>query len=175
MEFIKTKFDGLFEIKNDEFKDCRGSFVKTFHENTFHNHGLEIDFKEGFYSVSNKNVLRGMHYQIPPSDHNKLVYVTDGAILDVALDIRKDSKTYGKYFSTELSNVNKKSLYMGKGFAHGFLTLSDMATVMYLTSTVHSPECDKGILWSSFGFEWPVDDPIMSERDKSFVPLIELT
>ncbi|MEI8631931.1 dTDP-4-dehydrorhamnose 3,5-epimerase [Vibrio sp. PP-XX7] len=95
-----------------------------------------------------------MHFQIPPYDHAKLVYVTDGEILDVAVDIRKNSLTFGQYFSTVLSNENAKSLYIAKGFAHGFLTLSESATVVYMTTTVHAPKYDRGIRWDSFGFDW---------------------
>jgi len=164
-----TQLDGVFEIENKVFEDHRGKFVKTFHEDAFKSHGLEYDFKESFYSVSKKNVLRGMHFQLPPHDHAKLVYVTDGEILDVAVDIRKNSPTFGEYFSTKLSSGNAKSLYMSKGFAHGFLTLSNSATVTYLTTTIHAPEHDSGIRWDSFGFDWwGCDNPIISNRDEAF-------
>ena len=103
-----------------------------------------------------------------PMAHDKLVYVTAGEILDVALDVRKGSPTYGESYSAILSGDNHKSLYMGKGIAHGFLTLSESATVVYLTSTVHSVECDKGVKWDSFGFDWGLKHPILSDRDKSF-------
>lgn len=169
MNFIQTEIDGVFEIKNSKLEDCRGSFVKTFNKDIFLENGLECNFKESFYSVSKRNVLRGMHFQLPPHDHTKLVYVVDGDILDVALDIRQESKTYGSYFSTRLSSKNSKSLYMEKGFAHGFLTLSKSATVVYLTSTVYAPQCDTGIHWNSFGFDWNgVNNPIISKRDSEF-------
>lgn len=169
-----TELNGVFEIKNSIFEDQRGSFVKTFHWDTFAQYGLEAEFKESFYSVSKKNVLRGMHFQLPPHDHAKLVYVADGEILDVALDIRKDSPSFGRFFSTKLSDVNAKSLYMAKGFAHGFLTLSDSATVVYLTTSVHAPEYDSGVRWDSFGFDWGAKKPIVSQRDCSFKLLDEL-
>ncbi|AEF53543.1 dTDP-4-dehydrorhamnose 3,5-epimerase [Marinomonas posidonica] len=168
MNIIETELEGVFEIKNKKFEDQRGVFIKTFHEGVFKEYGLEADFKESFFSISKKDVLRGMHFQMPPHDHEKLVYVTCGEILDVAVDIREDSLTYGQYFSTILSQENAKSLYIGKGYAHGFLTLSENATVVYLTSTVHSPENDTGIHWDSFGFDWHVKKPIVSERDASF-------
>jgi dTDP-4-dehydrorhamnose 3,5-epimerase len=175
MEFKKTNLDGVFEINNKIFQDQRGSFVKTFHQSLFADNGLDYDFRESFYSVSKKNVLRGMHFQLAPHDHAKLVYVTDGEILDVAVDIRKDSSTFGQYYSTNLSSQNAKALYMAKGFAHGFLTLSDSATVVYLTTTVHAPESDSGIHWGSFGFDWNgVDSPIISERDSAFNSLHDL-
>ncbi len=165
MQIEATFLDGVFEIKNNVFEDKRGSFVKTFHADEFKKNGLELGFKESFYSISKKNVLRGMHFQMTPHDHAKLVYVTSGEILDVAVDIRKESPTFGDYFPTNLSSENAKSLYMSKGFAHGFLTLSEQATVVYLTSTVHEPEFDCGIRWDSFGFDWKVVSPIVSHRD----------
>ncbi|WP_040726089.1 dTDP-4-dehydrorhamnose 3,5-epimerase [Thiomicrorhabdus sp. Kp2] len=178
MEIKETNLDGVFEIENKVFEDIRGKFVKTFHEDVFQSHGLERDFKESFYSTSKKGVLRGMHFQLPPHDHAKLVYVADGEILDVVVDIRKESPTFGQHFSTRLSSENAKSLYMGKGYAHGFLTLTDSATVIYLTTTLHQPDYDSGIRWDSFGFEWPsfTEDLIISNRDQSFsrLNLIEL-
>lgn len=174
MKITPTFLEGVFEIQNNKFEDVRGAFVKTFHSTTFIEHGLDIDFKESFYSVSKKGVLRGMHFQIPPHDHSKLVYVTHGEILDVAVDIRKTSPTFGEYFCTKLSAENANSLYMSKGFAHGFLTLSETATVVYQTTTVHEPSHDKGVRWDSFGFDWNnqnIDETLISERDKSFPAL----
>ncbi len=169
MNFIKTKLDGVFEIENSKFEDHRGSFVKTFNKEIFSENGLDYNFKESFYSVSKQNVLRGMHFQLAPHDHAKLVYVVDGDVLDVALDIRKESPTYGSYFSIRLSSKNAKSLYMEKGFAHGFLTLSKSATVVYLISTGHAPKYDAGVHWDSFGFDWNgVQNPVTSIRDSSF-------
>lgn len=172
MKINKTSLDGVYEIENDIIRDDRGIFIKTFHYDVFENKGLEKNFKESFYSVSKKNVIRGMHYQIPPHDHAKLVYVVSGKILDVVVDIRDGSETYGKYFSTRLSAENGKSLYMAKGFAHGFLTLSDHATVVYMTTTVHNPESDSGISWDSFGLDWGCSAPILSSRDLSFSGLV---
>jgi dTDP-4-dehydrorhamnose 3,5-epimerase len=171
---VKTTLDGLYEIHNKVFEDHRGGFVKTFHEETFRENNLETNFKESFYSVSKKGVLRGMHFQKPPHDHVKLVYVTNGEILDVALDIRPNSESYGQCFSVNLSKSNAKSLYIPKGFAHGFLTLSESATVVYLTSTVHNPTADTGIHWNSFGFDWKITQPIISERDSNFIKLKNL-
>lgn len=174
MVIDKTNLEGVYEIQNKKFEDDRGMFVKTLHADVFTNNGLESDFKESFYSISHKNVLRGMHFQRAPHAHTKLVYVTDGEILDVVVDIRKDSSTFGQYFSTILSSENKKSIYISKGFAHGFLTLSQSATVVYLTSTVHSPESDDGIRWDSFAFDWGIKTPIQSKRDQSLNPLSKI-
>jgi len=171
MNIHPTNLEGVFEIENNKFEDHRGLFVKTFHWDTFADHGLETGFKESFYSISKKNVLRGMHFQLSPHDHAKLVYVTAGEILDVVVGIRRDSPEFGKYFSAVLSHENAKSMYIGKGYAHGFLTFSDTATVVYLTSTVHAPEFDTGIRWDSFGFDWPISDPVLSNRDNGLIPL----
>lgn len=177
MRIVETILEGVYEIHNRKFEDNRGSFVKTFHEDVFREAGLETDFKESFYSVSKKGVLRGMHFQLPPHDHAKLVYVVDGEILDVAVDIRNESPTFGQYFSTILSNENVKSLYMSKGFAHGFLTLSNSATVVYQTTTVHAPASDSGIRWDSFGFDWErffsINELVISERDCAFPSLFD--
>lgn len=173
MNIKPSLIQGVYEIENKVFKDQRGGFVKTFNADQFESHGLDVDFKESFYSVSRKNVIRGMHFQLSPYDHSKLVYVTDGEILDVVVDVRPGSDTFGQYVSARLSSENAKSLYMSKGFAHGFLTLSEQATVVYLTTTVHSPEYDTGIRWDSFGFDWlGVEQPIISDRDKAFSSLL---
>jgi dTDP-4-dehydrorhamnose 3,5-epimerase len=161
-----SSLEGVYEIESKRFEDHRGVFVKTFHDDVFLRNGLDSNFKESFYSVSRKNVLRGMHFQCPPHDHAKLVYVTDGEILDVAVDIRRNSETFGLCVSKILSANNAKSLYIGKGFAHGFLTLSNVATVVYHTTTVHAPNSDSGVRWDSFGFLWPIDSPVLSERDR---------
>lgn len=170
---IKSTYLGdIYEIENMKFQDERGDFVKTFHEERFKAAGLEYAFKENFYSVSKKGVLRGMHFQIPPHDHAKLVYVPYGEILDVVVDIRSESPNYGKFFSLTLSADNAKSIYIGKGFAHGFLTISKTAIVSYSTTTVHSPKHDSGIKWNSFKMNWPEIDKIISKRDSSF-PCLE--
>lgn len=173
MIFKPTSLDGVLEIESNKIGDHRGAFVKTFHADTFRQNNLESDFKESYYSVSKKGVLRGMHFQIPPHDHAKLVYVTEGVILDVVVDIRKPSPTFGRNFSINLSSKNAKSIYMDKGFAHGFLALSDSATVVYLTSSVHSPESDTGIKWDSFGFSWPEGPKKVSERDSKLITISE--
>ncbi|MFD2145278.1 dTDP-4-dehydrorhamnose 3,5-epimerase [Mucilaginibacter antarcticus] len=168
MVIIDTKFTDLLCIDFKSFTDIRGEFVKTIHKETFEQNKLDWNFTESFFSKSFKNVLRGMHFQYSPADHNKLVYVVSGKILDVVVDLRKESKTYGEFYSVELSDENRKGIYIGKGFAHGFLTLQDNSIVEYHTSTSQDRQAEGGIKWDSFGFEWPVDNPIMSERDSSF-------
>jgi dTDP-4-dehydrorhamnose 3,5-epimerase len=154
-------------------RDHRGFFVKTFHDLTFARQGVQFTLKEEFYSVSTRDVLRGMHFQIPPHDHAKMVTCFRGRVLDVLLDLRRSHPTYGKTWSTELSEDNHAVLYIPSGVAHGFLVLSEEALVHYKTSSVHQPASDKGIRWDSFGHAWPVKDPILSERDKKFPGLAE--
>ncbi len=173
MKIIKTNLNGLFVIQSNVFADQRGVFIKTFHKKFFEDNGLESDFRESFFSISKKNVIRGMHFQLPPDDHVKLVYCAKGEILDVVVDIRKNSPTYGKFFSIDLTESNGKIMYIPKGFAHGFKSLTDNSVVVYMTTKEYSPENDAGIRWDSFGFNWKVENPIISQRDKSFLPLKE--
>lgn len=167
MNIENLGIEGCYLIQNFVAHDNRGCFVKTFHEENFRNEKLQTEFRESYYSLSKKNVIRGMHFQIPPYEHDKLVYVTQGEILDVVLDIRKASATYGKYISVKLNAFNY-SIYIPKGCAHGFLTISEEATVVYNVSTVYNPSADGGILWNSFEFDWLNNNSIISERDKSF-------
>lgn len=171
MELVTTKIPGAFIVETDTFKDDRGSFVKTFHEDTFKKYTIETDFKESFYSISKKDVIRGMHFHLPPQDHAKLVYVTHGATIDVILDLRKGSPTYGEYQSIELSAENHRMVYIPRGCAHGFISLVDDTCMVYLQSGVYSKECDAGIAYNSFGMEWPTQNPILSTRDQEFVTL----
>ncbi len=169
MEIINTSIINAFIIKPKIFKDERGIFVKTFHKDIFKQYGLTGDFKESFYSTSKKNVIRGMHFQIPPHDHVKIVYVTKGSILDVILDIRVGSPTYGKYVVQELSAENGFIVYIPKGCAHGFLSLEDDSCVIYLHSTTYEAECDTGIRYDSFGLDWGVNKPTISKRDQNLI------
>ena len=166
MQLEHTPFEGCFEIRCMQFPDRRGSFVKTFHEGFFRANGLRCDWREEYYSVSVRHVLRGIHFQKPPQDHAKLVYCLAGSVLDVVVDLRKDSSTYGQVASFELSAAKANSLYLPSGLAHGFLSLSEQAIMQYKVTSVHSPEHDAGILWNSIGFDWPVTDPVISDRDR---------
>jgi dTDP-4-dehydrorhamnose 3,5-epimerase len=112
MKIVPTELEGVFVIETDMFVDDRGFFTKTFHKHVFEEHGLESDFEESFYSISKKDVIRGMHFHLPPKDHAKLVYVTRGSVLDVTLDIRKNSPTFGKYITTLLSQDNHTMMYI---------------------------------------------------------------
>lgn len=173
MKIHPTKLAGVFIIENDNFHDERGSFVKVFHEDIFTSYGLESSFKESFYSVSKKDVIRGMHFHLPPKDHTKLVYVTHGALIDVVLDIRENSKTYGEYVTTKLTSDNNTMVYIPTGFAHGFLSLENDTCMTYLQTGVYSKEHDAGIEVNSFGFDWGIKKPILSLRDTTFPTLKE--
>jgi len=165
MTITETFISDLYLISYPGFHDNRGEFIKTIHSGTFENAGLDYEFKESYYSVSHKDVIRGMHFQIPPDDHCKLVHVLTGSILDIVLDIRTSSPTFGKYFQIELNSEKKEALYIGKGLAHGFLSLINDTIVEYHTTTPHSVLNEKGIHYNSFGFKWEIDRPVLSERD----------
>jgi len=164
MEIENTFIEDLKLIHLKEFKDIRGSFIKIHNRDYFMENGLETNFKESYYSISHKNVIRGMHFQIPPAEHTKLVFVNHGAIIDVVLDIRRNSNTYGKFFSCKMSK-NTTLLYIPIGCAHGFLSLEDNSIVSYFQTSVYNRECDKGIRYDSFGMDWGIVNPIVSERD----------
>jgi len=168
MKIMPTKFYGVYCIEPKDFQDERGAFVKVFHRETWLAQQLKFELAESYYSISKKNVIRGMHFQAPPTDHTKLVYVTYGRIMDVILDIRAGSPTYGQSISLELSRDNHKIMYIAPGFAHGFLSLVDDSAITYLQTTMHSPEHDQGIHVSSFEMDWGVANPIMSKRDQGF-------
>jgi dTDP-4-dehydrorhamnose 3,5-epimerase len=173
IERIETHLSGLLVLRPRQFQDHRGSFVKTFHAGLFAELGLRFQPQEEFFSTSAKGVLRGMHFQLPPAAHAKLVYCVTGGVLDVAVDLRRAAPTYGQFYARELSATNREMLFLPAGFAHGFLALEAGSTMVYLTSTVHSPAHDSGVRWDSFKFQWPVEHPILSERDQRFPSLAE--
>ena len=168
MEIVETHIAGLYLINYFSNKDSRGEFIKTIHASSFEKSNLDFRFQESFFSVSNKNVIRGMHFQIPPDDQNKLVFLIKGRIVDVVIDLRKQSMTFGQYFVAELTESKRQGLYIGKGMAHGFLSLEDNSIVEYHTSTIHNIKTDLGIHYNSFGYDWGVSKPIISDRDLSF-------
>jgi len=145
--------------------DKRGIFAKTFHSESFAQQGVRFALREEFYSISAKNVIRGMHFQSPPHDLGKLVMCLQGRLLDVVVDLRRSQPTFGRWWSIELSADNSRVLFVPSGLAHGFLSLADGSMTHYKTTAVHSPAHDQGIRWDSFGFTWPVSSPVLSERD----------
>ena len=167
MDLIKELLPGCFLLQPKMFEDDRGLFVKTYHENLFATFGVSLDIREEFYSISHKNVIRGMHFQLPPHAHDKLVFCTHGAVTDVLLDLRR-GKSYGRVATAELSGDNGQIIFIPKGIAHGFVSLMDDTLMLYKTSTVHAPESDCGIRWDSFGFDWSlVEEPVVSLRDRT--------
>lgn len=173
MDIQKTSISGCYLITPKIFKDARGVFVKTFYKSTLEENGLRTDFVEDYYSISDKNVLRGLHFQTPPKDHAKLVYCVNGSVVDVVLDIRKGSPTYKQYLKFELSAENANMVYIAAGLAHGFLAISSNTIMMYKVTSEYAASNDSGILWSSAHITWPVQEPIMSDRDKKFIALDE--
>lgn len=171
MKLHATSIPGCFEIEAVQRLDARGNFVKTFRATSFRELGLEAGFTESFYSTSQQDVLRGMHFQMPPADGAKLVYCLQGEILDVALDLRVGSPAFGKFATFQLSPNRANSAYIPRGVAHGFLTISGPATLVYNVSSEYDPALDAGILWDSFAMEWPMAAPRLSDRDRSFPTL----
>ncbi|MFJ8067870.1 dTDP-4-dehydrorhamnose 3,5-epimerase [Peribacillus sp. NPDC096447] len=176
MNIIKTKFDGVVVIEPKVFGDHRGWFMETYSSEILTSAGVDYYFIQDNHSFSaTKGTLRGLHYQLNSKAQTKLVRCTRGSIFDVAVDIRKESPTYGEWFGIELSAENKKQLLIPKGFAHGFMTLTDNVEVQYKVDELYSPEHDRGIIWSDpeIGIEWPMDiKPVLSAKDEN-APLLK--
>lgn len=170
MNLMKTNLEGVFVIEPTVFGDHRGWFMETYSDTKFREVGLKLNFVQDNQSFSAlKGTLRGLHYQLNPKAQTKLVRCTQGAIYDVAIDIRKGSPTYGQWFGIELSAENKKQLIIPKGFAHGFMTLTENVEVQYKVDELYAPECDRAILWndSFLAIEWPIDlMPVLSAKDE---------
>jgi len=162
--------DGVLLINNFFRRDDRGLLVKPFTNSQDLMRKLHFDIVEIYYSISQKNVIRGMHFQCPPMDHAKFIYLTSGMITDVLLDLRKSSQTYKNYISINIS-AHQNALFIPPGIAHGFLSKEAGTTVVYNQSTVYSQKLEDGVLWNSFGYDWNVDKPILSDRDQSFIKL----
>lgn len=165
MTFIDEPLPGAKILRPFVFEDARGNFVKPFHEGQLAEHGIAMTVREEFFSTSAKDVLRGMHFQVPPHAHQKLIYCISGRVLDVLLDLRRSSPTFGRSVGIELSAANHHVLHLPVGIAHGFLSLEDGSCLVYKTDAVHAPQHDMGIRWDSFGFEWPAAAPLISGRD----------
>lgn len=173
-EITELGIHGAYLIRGPKFEDQRGTFVKSVHQATFEKFSLEWRFPEQFYSVSKRNVLRGMHFQIPPFDQVKLVYCVSGKALDVILDLRKESPTFGKCESIELEGGDGQSVYIPRGLAHGFLSRADDTIVMYSVTSMHEAQHDRGVHWQSISFDWGITQPIVSPRDQTMPALKDL-
>lgn len=178
MKFIKTELDGVVIIEPKVFKDKRGYFFESFNQQKFEEYIGEVNFRQDNESQSTFGVLRGLHFQAPPYAQAKLVRCIQGKVLDVAVDIRKDSKTYGKHIAIELSEENKKQMFIPRGFAHGFIVLSETAVFSYKVDNIYAPQCDSGIIWSDsdLNIDWKISkkEVILSEKDINLLMLKEL-
>jgi dTDP-4-dehydrorhamnose 3,5-epimerase len=167
MELIPTALQGCFQVRPFFTEDKRGSFVKTFHAERFAELGLPTEWREEYYSSSRKGVIRGMHFQTPPHDHEKLVYCMQGRVLDVVVDLRKASPTFGRHLAVELDAARGHGLMIPKGMAHGYLALTEDVLMAYKVTTAYAPANDAGIRWDSFGLNWGAKQPIVSARDQA--------
>jgi dTDP-4-dehydrorhamnose 3,5-epimerase len=172
MKIIETEIEGVVIIEPKVFGDERGFFLETFNTANFQNAGLPTEWAQDNWSRSKKGVLRGLHFQ-EPNAQGKLVRVMSGGVFDVAVDIRKGSKTFGKHVALELSADNKRAFYVPPGLAHGFLVLSDVCDFTYKCTTLYAPQHEKGILWNDpdLAIKWPMSDVALSEKDKKLVRL----
>jgi len=169
--FTETQLRGVFTVEPDRIEDERGFFARTWCAREFEAHGLNPRVAQCSISFNERSgTLRGMHYQAPPHAECKLVRCTAGAIYDVALDLRPDSRTFGQWIAVELTALNRKALYLPEGFAHGFQTLRDSTEVFYQISEFYHPESVRGVRWNdpSFGIRWPEAVRTISPRDLDF-------
>ena len=175
MEVKRTPLDGVLVLKPAVHVDTRGFFMESYSARTFQSLGLHVHFVQDNHSRSMKGVLRGLHYQVNPGQV-KLVRAISGAIFDVAVDIRHGSPTFGRWFGQVLSEDNFLQLYVPAGFAHGFCVLSERADIAYKVNTFYSPPDERGLRWDDpeIGIDWPVSDPLVSERDRHHPSLADI-
>ncbi len=171
MPFVETGFPGLKIFEPRVLEDSRGYFFESFSQKLFHDNGITSEFVQDNESKSQNGVLRGLHYQLPPYAQAKLVRVVEGSVLDVMVDIRKGSPTFGKHFSVELSAENKRQMYIPRGFAHGFAVLSPTCIFQYKCDAYYNKESEGGIRYNDpdLGIDWNIniDSAVISDKDKS--------
>ncbi len=171
MKFAETKLKGAYILELEKLEDERGFLARTYCENEFKNSGISFSPVQTNLSFNqHKHTLRGMHHQAPPFEEAKLVQCIRGAIYDVIIDIRPESPTVNEWVGVELSDENRKMIFIPKGFAHGFLTLEDETEVSYLMSEFYKPGADRGIRWNdpAFNIDWPAEVAVISEKDKNW-------
>lgn len=175
MQIKKTEFDGLIEMFPDVFDDERGWFYEFYKTSTFKASGMDNQFVQDNLSFSKKGVIRGLHFQLPPYGQAKLVTVVSGRVLDVVVDLRKNSRTFGRVYQCELDSIQKKMLFVPEGFAHGFAALED-TVFFYKCSNVFHKQSESGILWNDphLNIKWPVANPVVSAKDMLLPTLEEL-
>ncbi|MBC8321870.1 MAG: dTDP-4-dehydrorhamnose 3,5-epimerase [Bacteroidetes bacterium] len=168
MEIVKTKIPDLYIVKPRVFEDNRGYFFESYNKEAFTSYGIDQNFVQDNESKSGKGVLRGLHFQKPPYSQGKLVRVMNGAVLDVAVDLRKGSGTYGQWASVELNHDNKWMYWIPPGFAHGFVTLEDDTVFFYKCTNVYNKESEGSILWNDpdLNIDWKIENPTLSAKDK---------
>lgn len=168
MNIEPTPLKQVLLIKPDIYKDPRGEFLEVYREQVFHDERLVVDFVQDNISSSKKGTLRGLHYQLPPSSQVKIVIVPYGEILDVAVDMRQNSPTFGEFYSARLSSENRHMLLIPTGFAHGFAVISDEATIYYKCNDYYNKELERGVRWNDpdLNIDWKIKDPILSEKDQ---------
>lgn len=169
MKTENTEIPGLYRLVYDVHQDERGGFRKLFHAPQWAELGLRADFVEEYLSTSNKGVVRGLHFQVPPKQHAKVVTCLAGEAFDAVVDLRAGSPAFGKHVVFTLRPGD--GLYLTDGLAHGFCALRDATTLLYRTTSVHSKPHDLGVRWDSAGITWPLEDPVLSARDKTFPKL----
>lgn len=176
MEIIKTPIKGLLVIKPNIFGDERGYFFESWSKKSYKDIGLDLDFVQDNQSLSQRGVLRGLHFQNPPYAQGKLVRVIKGAVIDVVVDIRKDSTTYGKHFAINLSEDNKKVLWIPEGFAHGFVSLENDTIFNYKCTEVYNKESEGCLFWddADLDINWGVPSPLVSEKDMAAMSFKDL-
>ncbi|GIW21518.1 MAG: dTDP-4-dehydrorhamnose 3,5-epimerase [Candidatus Sericytochromatia bacterium] len=178
MKFIfeKLEIPDVLLIKPKVFEDKRGILSQVYDKDEFYENGINLEFVQDIYTVSKKNVIRGLHFQNKPKEQAKLVQCLKGKVLDIAVDIRKNSKTFGKYVSCILSEYNKNILFIPEGFAHGFLALEENNLLLYKLSNKHFDEYQNGIRWNDkdININWNIDNPIISDKDKNLPFLKEI-
>ena len=167
LDLQQTSIPGCFLINSTRRSDDRGWFQKTYQKTDFTDAHLNTLWREEYFSLSGQNVVRGMHFQLPPHDHEKVVTCTAGAITDVVLDLREGSPMQGRSIAIELAAERAHSVYIPKGCAHGFVSRKPETILFYKVATEYAPDYDRGIAWDSFGFDWEVKDPILSPRDQT--------
>jgi dTDP-4-dehydrorhamnose 3,5-epimerase len=170
---IKTKIHGCYELRPTVIDDQRGCFAKIFHRPLWEDLGLCTKFEEEYITCSLPGTLRGLHFQLPPMHHHKVVLCLRGEAFDVAVDLRKDSPSYGQHISVNLTCGMANALYLPAGLAHGFCVTGAESLLYYKLSSVYSPAHDTGIRWDSANIPWPISNPVLSERDKKLTPLSE--
>ncbi|MFM7024346.1 MAG: dTDP-4-dehydrorhamnose 3,5-epimerase [Flavobacteriales bacterium] len=173
MKVIPTEIPDLLIVEPAVFYDPRGYFYESYNEKKFHEHNITAKFVQDNLSKSSKGILRGLHFQKPPYTQGKLVKAIQGSVLDISVDLRKDSPTYGKHVKVLLSEENQRMLWVPEGFAHGFLTLEDNTIFHYKCTNFYNKEADCSILWNdpALGIDWGISNPILSEKDLNGKPL----